>query len=240
MSCVSRITDEAHAQKFGNGRNKFYIEFRCGNSVLPNHDVCARCIEKSVTATQTSRKFQHGKVYEPIPDESHLFGGTWYQTHLSKYGSPTEDVLRLAFDHQQRARTGFPPVPDAPIPEPPTKSTKPIKRISPKQPKESKKEKKEPMNPYSSFIQQSNPLVYKEVTIPTHLEKNIEQFDADGYEIVHVRLIPFEHQGTSYFRDHSKQKLYRNIKQKIGEYVGRYDVEREEIRTDIPDSDDDE
>jgi hypothetical protein len=37
-----------------------------------------------------------------------------------------------------------------------------------------------------------------------------------------------------------KNKLYKNVKQKIGEYVGRYDPDKEIIHTDITDSDDEE
>ena len=96
------------------------------------------------------------------------------------------------------------------------------------------------VNPYSSLIQANNAPVHKEVAIPTHLETNVEQFDTEGFRIEYIKLIPFEHEGISYYYDKTKHKLYKGGNKKIGEYVGRFDASREEIRTDIPDSDDDD
>ena len=81
-------------------------------------------------------------------------------------------------------------------------------------------------------------LVYKEVTLPTHIEKTLEVFDTDEYEIVHVVLTPFELNQVHYFRDSSKNKLFQKKGKGIGEYIGRYDPYTESIVTDIPDSDD--
>ena len=50
-------------------------------------------------------------------------------------------------------------------------------------------------------------------------------------------MVPFEHDGTSYLREPTKNKLFQRIKNNIGAYVGRYDPYTETIRTDIPDSD---
>jgi hypothetical protein len=114
----------------------------------------------------------------------------------------------------------------------------------PKEPKQSRPKKgktpKIPVNPYSTLVQQVNSLVYKEVSLPTHLENTVEELDTDDCDIEYVSLHPYEVQGTLYFRDNKKNKLYKNVKQKIGEYVGRYDPDKEIIHTDIPDSDDEE
>jgi hypothetical protein len=279
-SCIARTTEETYAQKFGNGRNKFYIEFRCHGPCVRGLDVCLRCAEKAADCKiQTSRRFAHGNVNEPIPPESHLFGGLWYEEHVRKYGTPSEEVLQFALEHQRKARDGFPALPvvtaPAPAPAAPVTAKKTAKKY--RVPTEDAEEKKEEapavktetpavktkapvvkaedvtpkkaatakgsssktiINPYSSLIQSSNQLVYKEVSIPTHLESSLEQFDTDGFQMEYVTLKPFEHGGSLYFYEGTKHKLYKNIKQKIGDYVGRYDSEREEIRTDIPDSDD--
>jgi hypothetical protein len=275
-SCIARITEETYAQKFGNGRNKFYIEFRCHGACIRGLDVCARCAEKSADCKiQTSRRFAHGNVNEPISPESHLFGSLWYEENVRKYGAPNEEVLQFALEHQRKARNGFPPLPavtapspspaPAPAPAPaPVAPKKPAKKYrvptenveektaegpttvkaDPPKPKKaatakgSNSSSKTVINPYSALIQSSNQMVYKEVSIPTHLESSLEQFDTDGFQMEYVTLKPFEHNGSLYFYEGAKHKLYKNIKQKIGDYVGRYDSEREEIRTDIPDSDD--
>lgn len=268
-TCIARITEETYAQKFGNGRNKFYIEFRCHGACIRGLDVCARCAEKSADCKiQTSRRFAHGNVNEPISPESHLFGSLWYEENVRKYGAPNEEVLQFALEHQRKARNGFPPLPavtaPAPAPVAPKKPAKkyrvptedaeetpavnveaPAVKAEPPKPKKAATAKgsshnsnKTVINPYSALIQSSNQMVYKEVSIPTHLESSLEQFDTDGFQMEYVTLKPFEHNGSLYFYEGAKHKLYKNIKQKIGDYVGRYDSEREEIRTDIPDSDD--
>ena len=80
--------------------------------------------------------------------------------------------------------------------------------------------------------------LHKEVVLPTHMESSMEEFDTDGFEIEYVRLLTFEHESQSYFRDSKKNKLYKKIKEKtIGSYVGRYDPDTNSIHTDVPDSD---
>jgi hypothetical protein len=81
---------------------------------------------------------------------------------------------------------------------------------------------------------------HKEVAIPTHMEKTMEEFDTDGFEIEYVSLVPFEVNETNYFRDRKKEKLYKNTKGSIGYYVGRWDPDTESIHTEVPDSDEEE
>lgn len=106
MRCISRITEETYCQNFGNGRNKFYVELRCELSCVNGSDVCSKCSNKSPTCKlQTSRRFNHGKVNEPIPDDSHIYGGKWYLSSIKKYGEPDDDVIKFAEDYQQNARS---------------------------------------------------------------------------------------------------------------------------------------
>jgi hypothetical protein len=81
---------------------------------------------------------------------------------------------------------------------------------------------------------------HKEVAIPTHMEKSMEEFDTDGFEFEYVTLTPFEVNETNYFRDRKKEKLYKNIKGAIGHYVGRWDSDTESIHTEVPDSDEED
>lgn len=314
MLCISRFTDDTYAQLFGDGRHKFYLEFRCNRPCLKGMDCCAKCAEKTTTSLQYSRKFNHGNVNEPIPDESHIYGGKWYYINVKKWGPPPSEIIEFALQYQREARGNFiviqpdydeelskakkqstkPEMPrakkvidinsnDSDIqttkktrkPKVATSSTttissnidgdiesKPIKRT--RKPKVATTEtvgesseinelsdkpvtmpkkraapkKKTEQNPYTSIIN-TNQLVHKEVILPTHLENVMEEFDTDGYEIEYVKLVLFELNGSTYFRDTNKNKLYKKIKDKgIGPYVGRYYPNTDTIVSDIPDSDD--
>jgi hypothetical protein len=41
---------------------------------------------------------------EPIPDHSHIFGGTWYEERVRDWGEPSAEVIALALQHQAEAR----------------------------------------------------------------------------------------------------------------------------------------
>jgi hypothetical protein len=107
MFCISRYTNDEYTQQFGNGRNKFYIEFRCNMPCANGSDVCSKCVDKNITVSQTSKKFNHGKVNEPIPEVSHIYGGKWYKQAVKKYGEPSPDVIEFAIQYQKKARDGI-------------------------------------------------------------------------------------------------------------------------------------
>ena len=107
MLCISRYTDDTYAQQFGDGHHKFYLEFRCNRPCLKNMDCCAKCAEKSDTKLQTSRKFNHSNVNEPIPDNSHIFGGKWYYEAAKKWSPPPSEIIEFALAYQKEARGDF-------------------------------------------------------------------------------------------------------------------------------------
>lgn len=108
MRCLSRYTDDTYAQQFGDGRHKFYLEFCCNRPILKGIDTCVKCAEKSASSTlQQSRKFNHGKVNEPIPDNSHIFGGKWYYEGVKKWGAPPSEIIEFAIQYQKEARGEF-------------------------------------------------------------------------------------------------------------------------------------
>jgi hypothetical protein len=41
---------------------------------------------------------------EPIPDHSHIFGGSWYEERVHDWGAPSAEVIALALQHQTEAR----------------------------------------------------------------------------------------------------------------------------------------
>ena len=124
------------------------------------------------------------------------------------------------------------PVLENPVLENPVKTKVATKRSKPKVAQDTKRKE----TPYSSIINTTQ-LVHKEVTMPTHIETKIEYIDTDGFNIEYIKLTQFEHNGSIYFKD-NKNKLYKKIKDKIGQYIGRFNPEINSIDTDIPDSDD--
>jgi hypothetical protein len=108
MLCISRYTDDTYAQHFGDEHHKFYLEFRCNRPCLKDMKCCAKCFEKSsTTVLQHSRKFNHGNVNEPIPDNSHIYGGKWYKNAVKKWGSPPSEIIEFAIQYQKEARQGI-------------------------------------------------------------------------------------------------------------------------------------
>jgi hypothetical protein len=290
MNCISRYTDDTYAQQFGDGRHKFYLEFRCNRLCIKGMSSCAKCIEKSTTTTlQHSRKFDHKNVNEPIPNSSHIFGGKWYYEGVKKWGAPPSEIVEFALQYQKEARGEYivedynnelseaikqsdleemarakkePTVSDQPKnsrrkpqvvsdgTEEPVKT--PVKRtkkptVAPEEQKDiSETKRKQPTKkttetPYSALLNNTTQLVHKEVSLPTHLESSLEEFDTDGFKIEYVKLTQFEVNGATYFRDSVKNKLYKKVKDKgIGAYVGRWNPDTDMIVTDIPDSDDED
>lgn len=301
--CLSRITQHATAQYFGDGKHRFYLEYRCGRPcIASNASICRGCITKSEsTYAQHSRTFPHGKINEWIPAKSHIYGGSWYMDGVRKWGVPHQDAIDLAVQFQSEARGNYIVPPQGPqlekpvkanalsqVEMPPRKKTsettetavkkirkpkvgsqelvnliteEPVKPkrlkkkpavgdqpvqdamailtaapVQPAPPAESKAPKRLKKKPQVG--QEALP-VHKEVVLPTHMEVSMEEVDVRDYSVEYVRLTPFECNQTMYFRDSTKNKLYKRIKDNvIGNYMGRYDPDTESLVTDIPDSDD--
>jgi hypothetical protein len=103
--CLSRITDPSHARHFGDGRHKFYLELRCPRPALPNQSICRKCVDiYPECKNQFCGLYPHGKVNEPIPNHSHLFGGSWYQEHCKEWGAPSDEMIQMAIQYQENAR----------------------------------------------------------------------------------------------------------------------------------------
>lgn len=359
--CYHRITHKTHIQHFGDGKHKFYIEFRCTNQAIEGKPMCMSCMIQSISKNQESRHYPHGRIYEPIPSHSYLFGGTWYEAGVKKWGEPSPSVVAFALRHQKEARMDLskvesPPIrilmarprrnpnapklvmepsqtesnpspsseplpPSEPLPSPELEISNEIPKVVPKkirrppaakkvavmepmEPVESStyppstslpiltlfqpaqeqkevqeqkqeqeqeqepvpkkrggrkkkseveaesKEEKEPKEPKKRTVKKKAthdklvhplPVVHKDSCIPTHKEESVEEQDLQDYEMEEVRLSIFILDGTVYFRDTKKNKLYRRIKEKtIGQYVGRYDPQTDSVVTDIPDSDDED
>ena len=245
--CVGRIAKVNGIRHFGNGKNRFYIAYRCTNECLPDSVCCRRCIDRGTDKIQSSGKFNHGLVTDPIPDHSHMYGGKWYKDGCIAWGTPSAEALQIAEQEHQAtiantivaedssddddvrpkivrpgATTVAPIVAVATVAAPVVTETKPkIKR---------------------SYSKKTTKV--ESVAIPaiqhihaTHIEQEMNEIYVDDYEVEHVSLSPFEHNGTMYYREPNKNKLFEQVKSGIGAYIGRYDSYTDTVRNDIPDSD---
>jgi len=230
--CIGRIAKVDGIYHFANGKNRFYVEYRCPKTAVPHTQLCTRCTDRGRDKIQSSGKFDHGLITGPIPDHSHMYGGKYYEESVRKWLISAEN-LAIAQEHQRIAREGLVPlVPLAPVvPLVPLEPVKPVEveeKVSVLAKPKVKPVKRKPKN---------------EIVLPTpitvvasHLEEK-EEVDLDDYEFEYVSLKPFEHQDISYFREPKKNKIFERKKDVIGPYIGRYDSYTDTIRTDIPDSD---
>jgi hypothetical protein len=109
--CHTRITSPKTLQYFADGVHKFYLEYCCERPCLDGHDRCKSCIKIHAGArSQFDSTYPHGHMSEPIPDHSHVFGGSWYQNRVQLWGEPSPQVIALAMQHQREARQYYTPV----------------------------------------------------------------------------------------------------------------------------------
>ena len=50
-------------------------------------ELCKVCVKKSLTHPRHEPRL-HGLLTEPIPDDSHIFGGAWYIRMVERFGPP--------------------------------------------------------------------------------------------------------------------------------------------------------
>ena len=102
--CHTRITNK-NCKYFADGIHKFYLEYCCNQPCIEGQTRCKSCIKIHKGArSQFDSTYPHGHMSEPIPDHSHIFGGKWYEERIHVWGSPSEEVLALALQHQVEAR----------------------------------------------------------------------------------------------------------------------------------------
>ena len=223
MKCISRIANIETAQ-FGDGHHKFYLEDRCNNPCIPNMDVCKRCVEKNESCKlQQTRKFNHGKVTQPIPQESHIYDGQWFHTMCKKYGTPAVEILEFANQLQRKARLVVDTdrvantVADVHV-DTDDSIIKDMRQLSigkiaqPRPDPVRVKPKRQKTKPDIAKTSQG---ITKEICVPTHIETSLEMIDTDEYDIEYVKLRAFEHNNKLYLRDSNKNKLYENIENRV-------------------------
>ena len=240
MPCLARITEEALKLPFGDGKHYFYMENVCGNGC--DTDLCNKCISKSTTNVQGSRKIDHGLVNGAYSSVTHIFDSPWYMKKVGTYGQPSKEVLEQAMEAQKKARAGkkvsamqssssSSSLSSASVctsvPSTPTKKAAPRKKAA------------APVTPVASsnVVEQLNhPVIQKVSSDAKQIESTDEPLCLMGVTRVVIR--PFTHNDVTYWRDSEREKIYRRMKDgRRGEYLGRWNSRLEQIVKDAPDSD---
>jgi hypothetical protein len=102
--CMNRLAPEKHAQLFGDGVHRFFLEERCTDRKMDGSPICLKCSAVNTSKKQYARTFPRGLINEPIPPDVHLFDSPWYHLNLEKWGAPSARVTLHALEFQQKAR----------------------------------------------------------------------------------------------------------------------------------------
>ena len=265
--CIGRIAKVSGIEHFSDGKHRFYIAYRCSNQSLAHSNCCSRCVDRGTDKIQSSGKFDHGLITGPIPDHSHMYGGKWYRDGCITWGPPLPDAVRIAEEQYQltspvEEEIEIPIPPVIQVVTPPkrlkkigaaviattatattatattaTATTATATTATATSTKSKKSVAKAVAKPVITAAIKETKI---EHIVATHVEKDIEEVYIDDYEVEHIKLSSFEHNDVMYYRDPKKNKLFEQVKGGFGGYVGRYDSYHDTIRTDIPDSDDEE
>lgn len=131
--CEGRIAKDENLT-FGDGKTKFYAEGQCSAQILvtDNQTLCVTC-----------RIEGHGKITEPFPANSRIFGPTaWFLETWKRCGAPSRDTLKKAMEAQTkvaasvssmaRKKQNSTEATQQPTqPTQPTQSTQPVQSVQP-------------------------------------------------------------------------------------------------------------
>ena len=99
--CHARLTQWDSKQPIGTSKRYALKTFICRNIILDAALLCIRCSTRSRDTKSESRL--HGLLTEPIPDDSHIYGGAWYNKQVERFGEPSEEWVKSAKDAQKIA-----------------------------------------------------------------------------------------------------------------------------------------
>ncbi len=245
--CLARIVRDSDRGSFGDG-SYFYHELRCSHNSLKDSDFCQYCVKrqsKVVTSWTTNMPtLPYGRITDPLPPESHIFGSHWYTEKAQKKGAPSEIEMARAKKAQLDARG----IQEEKAPEVvsdtqkkrkfkvvgsqaatvPVAAPAPPAAVAVEKPKRVRKFKVALPTP-----------VALPVSVPSKAVESREQpIQITEEDVLVIKVKKFEHNGRWYFLNSSKDKLYS-----IGsdgapfQYCGRWNREKQTIDADIHDSD---
>ena len=237
---------------------KYHLPYRCVEPSIKGDVVCAKCFIKRAkprTKGGFSPSKWWGLVSEPIQNIgeqiNHLAFSPWFYEKAKQY-SLSEESMKKAKRLFEVATQNV-AVAEAPKPVEESPSEKPLV-VEKKKPGRKKKEevaavvipetKTEPAT-LPPVQEKKKPVIKKKAPKaveekapePVAFISNEKPIEPEDVEYIQVK--PFQHNGTLYYLDSRKQKLYDRQKDGSckGIYKGRWDSVAENIVTTIPDSD---
>ena len=235
---------------------KYHLPYRCVEPSIKGDVVCAKCFIKRAkprTKGGFSPSKWWGLVSEPIQNIgeqiNHLAFSPWFYEKAKQYSLSEESMKkakRLFEVATQNVGVSEPPKPVEAAQDEKEKAV-----VEKKKPGRKKKDiavavpevKKE--TPIEPVVEKKKPVLKKKAPKaveekapePVAFISNEKPIEPEDVEYIQVK--PFQHNGTLYYLDSRKQKLYDRQKDGSckGIYKGRWDSVAENIVTTIPDSD---
>jgi hypothetical protein len=110
MKCHARLIREGFLGTFRTDKKRlcFYAEDYCNENACDDGLVCEAhrnripCVKSN--APQDNR-YDHGYIHMPIPEESHIFGSTWYMKKETIKGEPSIETKAEAIEHANRVKS---------------------------------------------------------------------------------------------------------------------------------------
>jgi hypothetical protein len=106
--CMARLTDFAKTKSvnIGNSKHRCSRVKVCTSEAMEGNDLCEYCFLLPKEGRYKDGKYHgrnvHGLITEPIPEDSHIYGSSWYKGVVELYGSlEDEEWIKLAEEAQQ-------------------------------------------------------------------------------------------------------------------------------------------
>jgi hypothetical protein len=108
--CLGRLTKWSKRLPFGDNRHYFTLEYRCTKEAAPHGDsrnLCIACQKRPLQHKEVSH-ILHGRITDPIPESSTIYGGARYVEFCKKFGEPSVEHVETAEEAHKLAIEGYP------------------------------------------------------------------------------------------------------------------------------------
>ena len=127
--CHARLTQWDTRCRIGTSKMYALKVYICKNT--PKEGVlCEGCSRRSRTTLKHEPRL-HGLLTEPIPLNSHIYGGIWYTKQVEKYGEPSQEWMVEAREQQRIAEAWVKPAEQLENTMPPAKVAAPAAKAVP-------------------------------------------------------------------------------------------------------------
>ena len=196
MKCHARLTKWTTRSVIGEGKHYALQAYVCTGTVQEGL-LCLACSNRSRTHTKNVLRL-HGLLTEPIPDTSHIYGGSWYWRQVESHGEPPAEWIAEAAARQVQAEKWVEGGWSCPLSSP-TEQAKPGERTEDREMGKQKakaKQKAKPklaaeLTPLTQLFPPKLPLLYEETNKPVKKMETDEWTLLKGeYKGIPVWILP--------------------------------------------------